>query len=394
MKKLLLIVLMLLPIYGFATTDTTQTNVVYAPYPQYSFWSNWELGVRGGISTPFALENREGFNYMYGLSLYKKLDNIWTVHFNATVNNLPNTVEYYGGLNTGLQLSLIDLFKGYDTTRFAKIYLNAAVGMGVDKSGYLATQYGKFYYEAMAGIGVSWNINRFTIRIEDNIVLPADLGNGFTLYKSYYNCVSLGVAYNFGITNVDKIRLEQMDDILNKGVIYDGVVEDYENKIECKNDTIRQYEKSMARLIVANQNLLDTCLVLEKDNSALDSLSNLLQSIFDNQLNFYAMPYSVRFSINSYKINNDGKKIIREVASVMSQDTNVRYMVYGFCDKTGSVDFNKKLSMKRSESVANLLMKYGVKEKQLIIDGFGDEKPFNDGKSDINRRVSFYRVIE
>ena len=298
MKKLLLIVLMLLPIYGFATTDTTQTNVVYAPYPQYSFWSNWELGVRGGISTPFALENREGFNYMYGLSLYKKLDNIWTVHFNATVNNLPNTVEYYGGLNTGLQLSLIDLFKGYDTTRFAKIYLNAAVGMGVDKSGYLATQYGKFYYEAMAGIGVSWNINRFTIRIEDNIVLPADLGNGFTLYKSYYNCVSLGVAYNFGITNVDKIRLEQMDDILNKGVIYDGVVEDYENKIECKNDTIRQYEKSMARLIVANQNLLDTCLVLEKDNSALDSLSNLLQSIFDNQLNFYAMPYSVRFSIN------------------------------------------------------------------------------------------------
>lgn len=37
MKKLLLIVLMLLPIYGFATTDTTQTNVVDAPYPQYSF---------------------------------------------------------------------------------------------------------------------------------------------------------------------------------------------------------------------------------------------------------------------------------------------------------------------------------------------------------------------
>jgi hypothetical protein len=50
---------MLLPIYGFATTDTTQTNVVNAPYPRYSFWSNWELGVRGGISTPFALKTEK-----------------------------------------------------------------------------------------------------------------------------------------------------------------------------------------------------------------------------------------------------------------------------------------------------------------------------------------------
>lgn len=393
MKKIVLLLLMLLPIIGFATTDTTQTNVVYAPYPQYSFWSNWELGVKGGIVTPFASENNEGFNYMYGLSLYKQIDNIWTVHFNATVNNLPNSVGYYGGLNTGLQLSLIDLFKGYDTTRFAKIYLNAAVGMGVDKSGYLAAQYGKFYYEAMAGIGVSWNINRFTIRIEDNIVLPADLGNGFTLYKSYYNCVSLGVAYNFGITNVDKIRLEQMDDILNKGVIYDGVVEDYENKIECKNDTILQYEKSMARLIIVNQELLDTCIVLEKNTAAFDSLRAMIDKMKEEQHIYWAMPFSVDFDFDSYYIKDSQREKIKQMANVMA-DSNYHYMVVGFADSIGSVEYNMQLAEKRAKAVSEELIKYGVKVEQITVQSVGKNEPFGDPGSRVNRKVSFYREIE
>lgn len=393
MKKLLLIVLMLLPIYGFATTDTTQTNVVYAPYSQYSFWSNWELGVRGGISTPFALENREGFNYMYGLSLYKELDNIWTVHFNATVNNLPNTVGYYGGLNTGLQLSLIDLFKGYDTTRFAKIYLNAAVGMGVDKSGYLVQNYGKVYYEAMAGIGFSWKINYFTIRLEDNIVLPADLGNGFTLYKSYYNCVHLGVAYNFGITKTDRIRLEQMDMILNKGNEYDEVVDNYESTLLRKNDTLDQYEKSMARLIIVNQELLDTCIVLEKNTTVFDSLSAMIDKMKEEQHIYWAMPFSVDFDFDSYYIKDSQREKIKQVANVMA-DSNYHYMVVGFADSIGSVEYNMQLAEKRAKTVSEELIKYGVKAEQITVQSVGKNEPFGDPGSRVNRKVSFYREIE
>lgn len=393
MKKLLLIVLMLLPIYGFATTDTTQTNVVYAPYPQYSFWSNWELGVRGGISTPFALENREGFNYMYGLSLYKELDNIWTVHFNATVNNLPNTVGYYGGLNTGLHLSLIDLFNGYDTTRFAKIYLNAAVGMGVDKSGYLVQNYGKVYYEAMAGIGLSWKIHRFTIRLEDNIVLPADLGNGFTLYKSYYNCVHLGVAYNFGITKTDRIRLEQMDMILNKGNEYDEVVDNYESTLQRKNDTLDQYEKSMARLIIVNQELIDTCIVLEKNTAAFDSLRAMIDKMKEEQHIYWAMPFSVDFDFDSYYIKDSQREKIKQVANVMA-DSNYHYMVVGFADSIGSVEYNMQLAEKRAKAVSEELIKYGVKAEQITVQSVGKNEPFGDPDSRVNRKVSFYREIE
>ena len=35
----------------------------------------------------------------------------------------------------------------------------------------------------------------------------------------------------------------------------------------------------------------------------------------------------------------------------MSQDTTVRYMIYGFCDKTGSIDFNKKFKTYTSDSL-------------------------------------------
>jgi outer membrane protein OmpA-like peptidoglycan-associated protein len=400
MKKILFF-LMLLPIYSFATndtvmvTDTVKTNVVNVQYPQYSFWSNWELGINGGFVIPFALETRERVSYVFGLSLYKELNNIWTAQFNGRVNNVAETVGYYGSLNMGLQLSLNDLINGYNPERKSKIYLNGVVGMGVDKSGYLADRYGKFYYEAAAGIGVYCKLNNFTIRVEDNIVLPADLGDGFTKYKSYYNCFTIGLGYHFGVTKVDKIRLEEKNMIIEKGLEYDEIVNQME-QVKIERDCYKMIADTLPQYIggVINGMLQDTIEDLVKKTEAFDSLNAMLQSIFDNQINFYAIPYSVRFAINSYKINNDGKKIIKEVAAVMKQDTTIRYMVYGFCDKTGSMEFNKKLSMKRAEAVANLLMKYGVKEEQLIIDGFGDEKPFNDGKSDINRRVSFYRVIE
>lgn len=393
MKKVILILLMLLPIYGFATNDTTETNVVYAPYPEYSFWSNWKLGVNGGIITPFKSENKDGSNYMLGLSLYKEIDNLWSLHFNGNVNKLSNTVGYYGGLNLGVQLSLIDLFYGYDTTRFAKLYLTSAVGMGVDKTGYLVDKYGKFYYEAMAGVGVSWDIDRFTIRIEDNIVLPADLGNGFTMYKSYYNRVHIGIAYNFGVTKVDKIRLEQMNDILSKGIEYNDVVDSYETNIAQKNNIINQCKDTISYLKIAKKQLADSCVKLEKDNSALDSLNAMIDNMIAEQYTYWGLPISIQFDFDSYQINGSEMEKIKQISNVIS-DSTFKYMVVGFTDSIGSVEYNEKLAEKRAKSVYNKLVDFGVKPEQIEIKYVGKNSSFGDSGSYINRRVSVYRVIK
>lgn len=393
MKKVILILLMLLPIYGFATNDTTETNVVYAPYPEYSFWSNWKLGVNGGIITPFKSENKDGSDYMLGLSLYKEIDNLWSLHFNGNINKLSNTVGYYGGLNLGVQLSLIDLFYGYDTTRFAKLYLTSAVGMGVDKTGYLVDKYGKFYYEAMAGVGVSWDIDRFTIRIEDNIVLPADLGNGFTMYKSYYNRVHIGIAYNFGVTKVDKIRLEQMNDILSKGIEYNEVVNTYENNIAQKNNIINQCKDTIGYLKIAKKQLADSCVKLEKDNSALDSLNAMIDNMIAEQYTYWGLPISIQFDFDSYQINSSEMEKIKQIGNVIS-DSTFKYMVVGFTDSIGSVEYNEKLAEKRAKSVYNKLVDLGVKPEQIEIKYVGKNSSFGDSGSYINRRVSVYRVIK
>lgn len=393
MKKVILILLMLLPIYGFATNDTTETNVVYAPYPEYSFWSNWKLGVNGGIITPFKSENKDGSDYMLGLSLYKEIDNLWSLHFNGNINKLSNTVGYYGGLNLGVQLSLIDLFYGYDTTRFAKLYLTSAVGMGVDKTGYLVDKYGKFYYEAMAGVGVSWDIDRFTIRIEDNIVLPADLGNGFTMYKSYYNRVHIGIAYNFGVTKVDKIRLEQMNDILSKGIEYNDVVDSYETNIAQKNNIINQCKDTISYLKIAKKQLADSCVKLEKDNSALDSLNAMIDNMIAEQYTYWGLPISIQFDFDSYQINSSEMEKIKQIGNVIS-DSTFKYMVVGFTDSIGSVEYNEKLAEKRAKSVYNKLVDLGVKPEQIEIKYVGKNSSFGDRGSYINRRVSVYRIIK
>ena len=82
---------------------------------------------------------------------------------------------------------------------------------------------------------------------------------------------------------------------------------------------------------------------------------------------------------------------IKAVASIMKNDTTVHYAVTGFCDKTGSQEYNQALSEKRAEAVKKALIKYGVKEEQITINGNGYDKPFSDGRLSVNRRVSFYR---
>jgi hypothetical protein len=95
-----------------------------------------------------------------------------------------------------------------------------------------------------------------------------------------------------------------MDMIMNKGIEYDEVVDNYEYTLQRKNDTLDQYEKSMARLIIVNQELLDTCIVLEKNTAAFDSLRAMIDKMKEEQHIYWAMPFSVDFDFENIHMTN------------------------------------------------------------------------------------------
>lgn len=394
MKKLILI-LMLLPLSVIGQVDSTETraveNVVYAPYPQYSFWSNWEAGIRGGVMIPFVTPN-DGFSYMYGVGAYKELNNLWSLSFNAGVNHLKTNVGVYGNLNTSVQLSLIDLIEGYNPSRKLNIYANGGVGLGVDRSGTMVQRFGKVYYEALCGLGVSYKMNKITLRIEDNLYLPGDFGNGFKFDKGYYNCLSVGLYYNFGITEVDKIRLAQMEEVLAKGEAYDEVVYDCTSTVNKYQDSLQRTYIGLVKAVVEYDSLCTRVEMLEKNTEEFEKLRAQLEQMREEQYTYWALPVSIQFDFDSYTVNDSEQYKVQALAEVMSGG-DYKYLVVGFADSIGSVEYNNELSMRRAEAVKDELVQRGVREEQIEVRAVGMDSPFGTLHK-TNRKVSVYRVIE
>ena len=79
-----------------------------------------------------------------------------------------------------------------------------------------------------------------------------------------------------------------------------------------------------------------------------------------------AAPVSVFFNLGKSTVAS--KKDLQNVSDLakVAKDNNSKLVVTGYADsKTGSADYNQKLSQKRAEAVANELVKLGVSRDQI-----------------------------
>jgi outer membrane protein OmpA-like peptidoglycan-associated protein len=286
----------------------------------------------------------------------------------------------------------VDLIEGYNPNRKLKIYANGGVGLGVDRSGTMVQRFGKVYYEALGGLGVSYKMNKVTFRIEDNIHLPGDFGNGFQFDKGYFNCLSVGVYYNFGITEVDKIRLAQMEDILAKGEAYDGAMYDCTSTINAYQDSIDKCKIGLIAAVFYIDSLQQTVEVLQKNTEEFEKLRAQIDQMREEQYTYWALPVSIQFDFDSYTVNVSEQYKVQALADVM-KTTEYNYIVVGFADSIGSVEYNNELSMRRAEAVKDELVQRGVNESCIEVRAVGMDSPFGTIHK-TNRKVSVYRVID
>ena len=109
---------------------------------------------------------------------------------------------------------------------------------------------------------------------------------------------------------------------------------------------------------------------------------------------------SISFASGAFKLDPNAKNIIdREFVDIAQSFSNSKIRVEGNTDDTGNYAANKKLSLKRAESVVNYLVsEYGMPRNRFIIVGNGPDKPVasNDdekGKAK-NRRTDFELVSD
>ena len=393
-KSLIAVVALVL----FSLNVMAQDNV----YPQYGFWSNWKLGVEGIYNHQYEnggfLDWRHATDAGFGIVLEKELNHVWDVRLHGAIPGLftnekvlPDGTWYdrYGKLTADFKFSINDAFMGYNPDRCFSLYALAGAGF---ESRFNEKRYGRFALVEQVGLGMSCDFGKHgTIYAEYVVDNIADIPDMKYIHDLHGSAV-VGLMFRFGPTTKDAERIanekklsQEEFDALNTQV----------NKLNGDLDEAQQEEMRLnKRLSELEQQLADAEAAAQNNTNSNDELDAAINGIADDNVAFRALPFSVLFANDSHEIAANQMEKIEAVAQVMKDNPELRLSVVGYCDYTASEEYNQKLSELRAEVVKNQLIKLGVAESRLTDYGKGKTTAFGDIKSGVNRRVSFYRIID
>jgi len=112
------------------------------------------------------------------------------------------------------------------------------------------------------------------------------------------------------------------------------------------------------------------------------------------------VPYDfpiIYFDFDKYNIRESEKEKLQEVAEVIGDNSNYILAVHGYADERGSIDYNKKLSTRRANSVMDYLLKLGVDAEQLKIYGHGEVPTISATGDELefqNNRIVIFKLYE
>jgi outer membrane protein OmpA-like peptidoglycan-associated protein len=382
MKKLfLMLAVASLSLNAMAQEDPTEKYSVSTN----SFWSNWfiqtnlnwssyTVGTKGLFNAPFrkfpmgtdANERSGGYDFTApslsiavgkwftpGLGLRTKANVGWMGKVGSSDVPMLLTV------NEHVLFNLHNLLGGYDEDRVWNFipYIGAGVAhtfknpSGVSKAG---------CYTFSAGL-----LNTF--KISQKVALNVELG-----YTNYDKGM-VGISNNGGI--VPKHRLNQLSvevgatfnlgkGTWNKTPDVDAIKALSQGQIDALNAQLTDAQSENARLkdLLANQ---------QKEVAQTTAMVAAGKTV----TKVVAAPVSVFFNINKAKIAS--KKDLQNVSELakVAKENNSKIVVTGYADsKTGSAEYNQKLSEKRANTVADELVKMGIDRNNIEIVAAGGVK--------------------
>jgi len=82
--------------------------------------------------------------------------------------------------------------------------------------------------------------------------------------------------------------------------------------------------------------------------------------------------YTVYFDYNSTRLDPAGKEILRFAADTYKAGPPGTVLVTGYADPAGSAGYNQRLSLRRANTVASVLVQDGVPQTTLVVSGNGE----------------------
>ena len=336
-----------------------------------SFWSNWEIGIAGGI-------NATAWNEYGGVDNQKPVGDLgWQIEGNLTkwFNPIVGArLQIAGGkLNTsgdlnqeskwifphfdGL-LNISNWIGGYreDRVYYAKLF----AGFGMH-----SVNLGDDHAEGFAATGGLINTFRVCKQLDINLELKAMLTPGRDMpaaiasiaaeYGQMYSA-TLGIAYRFNKRDWNKAYSQEEIDAYLASIA----------ALESSLADAHRNEGKLAERLAAQKAATDQAL---KDNEALRAeLAKRKNSVVSSSAIF--------FNFDSARLTDRAKasmQVLQETIAAAPKDQV--FTIVGHADvKTGSAAYNQKLSEKRAKAVYDYLVEQGVNKDQLTWKGVGSSE--------------------
>lgn len=317
-----------------------------------AFYSDEEQGL--GLSTnPFKSFRRSwgadvafGKWFTPGLGVRIKGQGLWG---KAVIGNPSQSTDQFN-VTAQAMFNLHNLFGGYKPNRIWNISLYGGAGVARVWSARTSSS-------LMATVGL-YN----TFRLSDRMFIQLDLyanlledkGDGIVGNHSSRNFrnrdrnagVSLGLGVNLGKTGWSKTPDVDAIMALNK------------SQMDALNASLADQQAENARL-----------------KALLAKQPKESKPVVEKVKEYVGTSASVFFNINSSRIASKKDLVnVKEMAE-FAKANNLKIVVKGYADSnTGSAEYNKRLSERRAETVANQLVEMGLSRDQIVVEAMGGVK--------------------
>lgn len=84
---------------------------------------------------------------------------------------------------------------------------------------------------------------------------------------------------------------------------------------------------------------------------------------------------NIFYDFDKATLRDESKASLDELVTLLNQNPNITIELSSHCDYKGSLEYNKRLSQRRAESVVNYLISKGIASDRLTAVGYGKEQP-------------------
>lgn len=351
-----------------------------------SFWSNWFIS--GGFAgnafytsqeddrvkgNPFSDKRGTlGFTvaigkwFTPGIGLRTKFDGVWGKQVETdNIHPVYNMIN----LHEDVMFNLSNMICGYNEKRVWNFIPYVGIGWArntTTKADEISYHFGLLNnfrvskrVQIFADLNVAAYEGSFDLNSGSNALKDPWASNRKSNRRHWDNKLSLevGVTYNIG-----KCNWEKTPDV-------DALIAMNNEQMDALNQSLKEQQDENARL-----------------RDMLEAEKNKKPVATETTKEYVGISSSVFFNINSDKIASRKDLVnVKEMAEY-AKNNNAKIVVTGYADsKTGTAEYNKQLSEKRAEAVANELVKMGMSRDNIIVKaegGVDNIAPFS-----YNRRV-------